>query len=71
MKHDFSPHWFREVKLLGTYIYSNADFRRAVELLPKIEGIEKLVTHKFLLSDWRKAIRTVIHRRGIKVVLKP
>ncbi|MBA7594453.1 Starvation-sensing protein RspB [subsurface metagenome] len=71
MKHDFSPHWFREVKLLGSYIYSNADFRRAVELLPKIEGIEKLVTHKFLLSDWRKAIRTVIHRRGIKVVFKP
>ncbi len=71
MKHDFSPHWFGEVKLLGTYIYSNADFRRAVELLPKIEGIEKLVTHKFLLSDWRKAIRTVIGRRGIKVVFRP
>jgi len=71
MKHDFSPHWFREVKLLGSYIYSDADFKRAVELLPKMEGIEKLVTHKFLLSDWRKAIRTVIHRRGIKVVFKP
>lgn len=71
MKHDFSPHWFREVKLLGSYIYSNADFRRAVELLPKIEGIEKLVTHKFLLSDWRKAISTVIGRRGIKVVFEP
>lgn len=71
MKHDFSPHWFGEVKLLGSYIYSNADFRRAVELLSKIEGIEKLVTHKFLLSDWRKAISTLIRREGIKVVFEP
>lgn len=71
MKHDFSPHWFREVKLLGSYIYSNDDFRKAVELLPQAEGIERLVTHTFSLVDWKKALRTVIQRHSIKVVFKP
>ncbi|MBN2378331.1 zinc-binding dehydrogenase [candidate division WOR-3 bacterium] len=71
MKHNFAPYWFREVKLLGSYIYSNEDFIKAVAMLPKLKGAEKLVTHAFKLSDWRQAIRTVVHRDGIKVVFTP
>ncbi len=70
MRHDFSPHWFRAVQFLGSYTYSEADFRHAVALLPEAE-IERIVTHVFPLSDWRTAIRTAIQRRGIKVAFKP
>ncbi|MBD3286073.1 zinc-binding dehydrogenase, partial [candidate division WOR-3 bacterium] len=71
MRQDFSPYWFREVKLLGSYIYSNDDFAKAVKLLPRLNGLEKLVTDKFRLHDWRRAIKTVVKRGGIKVVLRP
>lgn len=70
-KHNFAPYWFREVRLLGSYIYSDADFRNGVKLLPELEGLEKLVTHRYGLSQWPRAIRTVIRRQGIKVVLQP
>ncbi len=70
-KHNFAPYWFREVRLLGSYIYSDADFRNGVKLLPELEGLEKLVTHRFGLSEWRTAIRTAIRREAIKVAFQP
>lgn len=71
IKHNFAPHWFREVKLLGSYIYSHAEFAQGIKLLPMMTGIENLVTHHFSLRRWRKAISTIIHRRGIKIVFTP
>jgi len=70
MKHNFAPYWLREVKLLGSYIYSNEDFSRAVALLPELKGLERIVTHEFELADWRKAIRTVVKRRAVKAVFR-
>lgn len=70
MKHNFAPYWFGETKLLGSYIYSNDDFGKAVQLLPEAKGIENLVTHVFPLTSWPQAIRTLIRRRGIKVVFE-
>ncbi len=69
--HDFSPYWFREVGLVGSYAYSWDDFARAVRMLPELEGLEAMVTHRFPLEAWPEAIRTVVRRRGIKVVFKP
>lgn len=71
VKHDFAPHWFREIKLLGSYIYSKKDFKHAVKLLPSLGGLEELVSHKFPLAEWRKAIGTVVRRKGIKIVFTP
>lgn len=71
LRHDFSPYWFRAISLIGSYTYSAADFRTAVELLPAATGIERLVTHTFPLSDWRTALRTVRERRGLKVAFRP
>ncbi|GAO74185.1 Alcohol dehydrogenase GroES domain-containing protein [Meiothermus ruber H328] len=69
--HDFSPYWFREVGLVGSYAYSWDDFAQAVKLLPELEGVEAMVTHKFGLEAWPEAIKTAATRRGIKVVFKP
>jgi len=69
--HDFSPYWFREVGLVGSYAYSWDDFAQAVKLLPELEGVEAMVTHKFGLEAWPEAIKAAATRRGIKVVFKP
>ncbi|RDI95427.1 alcohol dehydrogenase [Meiothermus sp. QL-1] len=69
--HDFSPYWFREVHLVGSYAYSWDDFAQTVKLLPELEGLEALVTHRFPLEAWPEAIKTAASRRGIKVVFKP
>ncbi len=69
--HDFSPYWFREIGLIGSYAYSWDDFAQTVKLLPEMEGVEAMVTHKFGLEAWPEAIKTAATRRGIKVVFKP
>ncbi len=69
--HDFSPYWFREIGLFGSYTYSWDDFAQTVKLLPELEGLEALVTHRFPLEAWPDALQTAVRRRGIKVVFKP
>lgn len=68
---DFSPYWFREVKLVGSYAYSWDDFAQTVKLLPEVGAVETLVTHSFALEAWPEAIRTAVGRNSIKVVFKP
>jgi threonine dehydrogenase-like Zn-dependent dehydrogenase len=69
--HDFSPYWFREVGLIGSYAYGWDDFAQTVGLLPEMSGVEQMVTHQFALEDWPEAIKTAVRRRGIKVVFRP
>lgn len=69
--HDFSPYWFREIGLFGSYAYSWDDFAQTVKLLPEMKDVELMVTHKFGLEAWPDAIKTSITRRGIKVVFRP
>lgn len=69
--HDFSPYWFREIGLIGSYAYSWDDFAQTVKLLPEMGGVEAMVTHKFGLEAWPEAIKTSVTRRGIKVVFRP
>lgn len=71
MKLDLSPLWFRGLRVFGTYTYSEEDFHKAVEMLSEAEGLEKLVTHTFPLTDFRQALCTVFYRRGIKVAFRP
>ncbi len=68
--HDFSPYWFREVRLLGSYAYNWDAFATAVKLLPELEGIEVLVGQQFGLESWPEAIRAA-KRGGAKIVFKP
>jgi len=71
VKLDLSPLWFRAIRVIGTYTYSETDFRKAVEVLPQAAGVEKLLTHTFPLHDYRSALKTVLERRGIKVAFRP
>lgn len=78
---DLTPVWFREVDLLGSYIYSMENFKGrrrktydfAIDLLKRNKRIpfRKLITHRFKLGDWKKAIRTAQSRgtsKAVKVV---
>ncbi|ADH62814.1 Alcohol dehydrogenase zinc-binding domain protein [Allomeiothermus silvanus DSM 9946] len=69
--HDFSPYWFREVRLFGSYCYSWDDFAETVKMLPYAEGIEQLVGEKYPLEAWPEAIKAAATRKGSKVVFKP
>lgn len=68
---DLSFLWFRGIRVQGSYTYSAEDFRRAVELLPRAEGMERVVTHVFPLEAWREALGVIRRREGIKVAFKP
>ena len=68
---DLSLLWFRGILVQGSYTYSAEDFRRAVELLPRAEGMERVVTHVFPLEAWREALGVIRRREGIKVAFKP
>ena len=68
---DLSPLWFRSVRVVGTYTYSEADFQEAVEALPEVPELDRLVTHTFPLTDYRAALQTILARRGIKVAFRP
>jgi threonine dehydrogenase-like Zn-dependent dehydrogenase len=71
LRHDFSPHWFREVALIGSYTYREADFREAVALLGDALGLEALVTHRLALAAWPAALGALRARRALKVVFDP
>jgi L-iditol 2-dehydrogenase len=77
---DLTPVWFREVDLLGSYIYSMENFRGrkiktfdyAIELMKRNRKIplSKLVTHQFPLDKWREAIRVAqsrVENKAVKV----
>lgn len=71
MGHDFSPYWFREVRLIGSFAGAPQDFSEAIALLPEAKGLEALVTHRFALAEWPSALRTLRERKALKVVFDP
>ena len=70
-RHDFSPHWFAEVALVGSYTYAPADFKDAVSLLTALEGTEALVGPPFRLTAWRDALDVARKKTFAKVVFAP
>lgn len=71
LRHDFSPYWFRELTLIGSYVYTSVDFADAVALLGEAEGLERLVTHSYPLDAYRDALTALTKRRALKVVFQP
>ncbi|CAB1130200.1 Iditol 2-dehydrogenase [Candidatus Hydrogenisulfobacillus filiaventi] len=71
---DLTPLWAREVAVVGTYGYGPGDFTGALEALgEQALPFERLVTHRFPLPAWRKAVRAAVrHRRyrSLKVVFE-
>ena len=71
MRHDFSPHWFRELTWAGSYTYAAADFASAIKILGEIPGLEALVGPAYSLENWRGAIAAARNHLVLKAVFKP
>lgn len=69
--HDFSPYWFREVRLFGSYCYSWDTFAQTVKMLTEAEGLEALVSQRFPLEAWPEALGAASAKKGVKVVFQP
>jgi threonine dehydrogenase-like Zn-dependent dehydrogenase len=80
---DFSPVWFRELRITGSSLCAMSDFRgesrrtyeRTVELLAQRPDLWRdLVTHVFPLREYVSAFRTAFDKarfRSLKVALDP
>ena len=64
---------FKEVTLKGVRVYTEIDFRRAVELIKtECYNTKFVVTHIFSLEDIEKALDTIYSGRSVgKVLIKP
>ena len=71
---DLTLAWTRELRVHGTYVYGREPslrgmphtFSLALDLLtqhPELP-VGELVTHRFALADWRRALATALDRRG-------
>lgn len=81
---DLTLAWTRELRIHGTYVYGREPslpgtpqtFEHALRLLadhPELP-LRELVTHRFALRDWRRAIGAALDRRGhgaLKVTFAP
>jgi threonine dehydrogenase-like Zn-dependent dehydrogenase len=78
---DLTLAWARELRLIGTYVYGREaslpgaphTMDHLVTLLsaPGAPPVEQLVTHRFRLGEWRRALRTAMARgraAAVKVV---
>ncbi len=77
---DWTPIWLKELRVLGTYAYSQDEFRGkrwrtfelAIDLLAHGRvNLDRMVTHKFAIGDYSKAFKAVSQRgssRAIKAV---
>ena len=82
-KHDWSLTWFRELEVVGCYASADEpelDGRRAVRavvedhLSDPSTSVDEMVTHEFVLDDWRAALSTAAAgpaAGAVKVALRP
>lgn len=80
---DWTPLWLKELQVTGSYIYRWETWRGArvrtmdIALGWLVRGtmdLGHLVTHRFPLADYRRALRTAMgkaHSRAFKVVFQP
>ncbi len=68
LRHDFSPHWFREVVLIGSFAYSAGEFAEALTHLSGASGLERIVNGRYPITRYREALADVRSRRVIKAV---
>lgn len=81
---DWTLVWTRELRLEGSYVYGaepslpggRHTYDHLLELLARRPGlpIAEIVTHRFGLRDWRRAMSAALHRgrqRALKIVFDP
>jgi len=79
LKLDLNPIWYQEVDLVGLYAHGaeswEGETRRTYDLVIELMGrgkltVDGLITHRFALSQWRRAVSTALDKRNgcIKVI---
>jgi threonine dehydrogenase-like Zn-dependent dehydrogenase len=79
MKLDLTPVWYREVDLLGTMAHGRETLPGSGEQLSTFEltarwllegklQTEGMLTHRFPLAEYRRAIQTAVDKRGMQSV---
>lgn len=64
---------YKEVSIIGSYGYKISTYNLAFKLVSSNKvRLEKLITHKFGLKDYMKALKTAMnHEESVKVILNP
>jgi L-iditol 2-dehydrogenase len=57
---------YNEIVLTGSQNANIDQYRRTLELLPRLEDLRKLVTHSFSVDDAPKAYESRLDREGLK-----
>ncbi len=82
-KIDWTPVWFRELTVRGVYGYQTEEYAGSLEhdfdlaLRLHAEGridVSPLVTHRFPLGDWEKALEVALDKgrhKAVKIVFQP
>jgi threonine dehydrogenase-like Zn-dependent dehydrogenase len=79
MKLDLTPVWYREVRLVGTLAHGMERLPGSQEKLTTFEltvrwllegklAADGMLTHRFRLKDYRRAIQTAVDKRGAQSV---
>jgi L-iditol 2-dehydrogenase len=63
---------YKELTVTGTNASVTPAWPRALKLLlqRKVDAT-RLITHRFAIADWDKALEVVKNKEGVKVILKP
>jgi L-iditol 2-dehydrogenase len=63
---------YKELVVTGTNASVTPAWRKALKLLAQRQvDVARLISHRFAVADWDKAIEVVKNKQGIKVILKP
>jgi L-iditol 2-dehydrogenase len=63
---------YKELVVTGTNASVTPAWRRALKLLAERRvDARRLISHRFAIVDWDKALEIVKSKQGIKVILKP
>jgi L-iditol 2-dehydrogenase len=63
---------YKELVVTGTNASVTSAWTRALKLLAEGKvNAQRLITHRFTIAEWDKALEVVKSKQGVKVVLKP
>jgi L-iditol 2-dehydrogenase len=63
---------YKELVVTGTNASVTSAWTRALKLLTEGKvNAQRLITHRFTIAEWDKALEVVKSKQGVKVVLKP
>jgi threonine dehydrogenase-like Zn-dependent dehydrogenase len=73
---DWTPIWLKELRIAGSFASSTElhqgrrirTYQLALELLRQGLDLSPLLTHRFRLSDYKKALETLFHKGKTRAV---